>query len=394
MAGVGRIAIALAALAAGATDARAAGHTCEQVEAGAIAADGELDDWAGLARFRAGPADDAAVAIACAFDARALYVLIDVVDDELVRAGGRPATDDAVAVSLSASAAAPAVRFHVLPGARGRPRRAPGAPRWIRVDDTLTPRGYAVELAVPLGRLPGFGASTPVIAAEILVGDVDHDRRPPAGPYGLRGRLHFATHLPAYRGFLAATRLEPADLRLDTLVDVDAAPGTERVVAGGRFVGLLTDEFGFVELPASSPADVLAVEIVEPSPGRRLILTRTRQRGDNGWRELLVIWRIDGAGRFERLLAHEVGQELDGRRIVDRWAWVPAAGGRRGQRDLAIEVGEVVGWDAAAYARVGPSTDVTPLLTPFGGATAVTYRFDGDAVAGPTPAPPARRSRR
>ena len=41
----------------------------------------------------------------------------------------------------------------------------------------------------------------------------------------------------------SAAKLAVSDLRLDILAEVDGSPGTERVVAGGRFLGVLSDAF-------------------------------------------------------------------------------------------------------------------------------------------------------
>jgi hypothetical protein len=385
--------------------ALAAGHTCELGEPGLIEVDGALDDWRGLRAFRQGPAGDAEVSIRCASDARHLYLLVEVGDDEVVRTRAASARgEDSVTVSLAASSAARPLALRVFPETPTGRRRLTGVPGWIRVEDGLTARGYAIEVAVPLARLPGYGRSTPVLLAEVLAHDAD---RPTAMRIetvaGLRGRLHFSPHVEAYRAFLATTRLKAAELTIDELVDLDASPGTERVVAGGRFLGVLGDGFGFVELPATSAADVLSVKVLDPSAmGRPMVLSHTRQRGSNGSRELLIWWRVDGTGQLARALALEVAQELDGRSIRNRWSLVPAGSARRAGRrprrgalELRVEVTpeDVLGWDAAAYARVQPSADATPVMTPWAERTSVVYWFDGNAVLGPEPVTQARRRR-
>jgi hypothetical protein len=388
-------AAALLALAAAPRLAAAAGHTCQLVDSGVIEVDGAMDDWQGFGRYRKGPAGDADVSLRCAHDERTLYVMVDVVDDKVVRTRqARAAGEDSLTVSLAASSAAAPLRFRVFPGSPTGPRKLVGVPSWLRVEDTLTEGGYAIELAVPLARLPGHGRSTPVLLAEILVHDAD---RPAAiaidDTVGFRGRLHFSSHLPAYKGFLAATRLAARDLKLDQLIDLDASPGTERLVWGGRFVGVLSDGFGFLEIPATSPDDVLAVQVIDPSAtGRPLILTHSRQRGANGARELVIVWRLDGGGQFARVLGLEVAQELDGRAIRNRWELVAAGTARKSKKkpraralDLVVEAGEVTGWDPADHARVQPSTDVTPVLTPWGERAAAVYWFDGDVAMGPEP---------
>ena len=114
-----------------------------------------------------------------------------------------------------------------------------------------------------------------------------------------------------------------------------------------------------------------------------------------------MLWRLDGAGQFARALALEVAQELDGRSIANRWGLVPAGKRRKTKKrppasalDLVVEAGEVSGWDEAAYAQVAPSTDVTPIITPWSAAPAVVYWFDADVALGPEPLPPERKRRR
>src|SRR5688500_13408603 len=92
--------------------AHGAGHTCDAIEARAIEVGGAHDDWRGFAGFRAGPADDAAVTVRCAFDAARLFVVVDVVDDRLVRTRqGDPGGEDHVSFALAARTGGPRLAF-------------------------------------------------------------------------------------------------------------------------------------------------------------------------------------------------------------------------------------------------------------------------------------------
>ncbi|HEU5059783.1 MAG TPA: hypothetical protein VFU21_24800, partial [Kofleriaceae bacterium] len=195
------------------------------------------------------------------------------------------------------------------------------------------------------------------------------------------------------------------DLRLDTLANVDGLAGTERVVSGGRFLGVLTDEFAFVELPVESPADVRAVELVDfDGDGQSSILAHFRQAGGGGSRELVTVWNLNAQNQLAMSFGFEVAVELGERRLVNRWSLVPAGErrapdkGRRpkkGKRvpgqDIVVEVAaeDNQGWSPKTFAQVVPATDVRPIMTPWGsGRRAVVYYFDGETAmeAGALPA--------
>ena len=66
------------------------------------------------------------------------------------------------------------------PGTAGvRPRRGAGAggkqavPRGVRIEDSLRPRGFAVEVVIPLARLPGYSAGTAALRASLVFRDAD-----------------------------------------------------------------------------------------------------------------------------------------------------------------------------------------------------------------------------
>ena len=99
-------------------------------------------------------------------------------------------------------------------------------------------------------------------------------------------------------------------------------------MAGGRFLGVLTDSFAFIQLPLDSPGDLRRVEVIDfDGDGRSSLLAHYVERGGGGSREVVTVWRVNAAAELERALAFEVALELGGRVLHNRWSLVPAGCG-------------------------------------------------------------------
>lgn len=397
--------LTLAALVTAAAPARA-GHICDLVESGVLEVDADIGEWRDLKPLSRGRGDaGGSYEMRCGYDGKRLFVMVRVRDERVYRTGkGAAGTDDNLLLTLVAADGRSPWSLRFFPGTRGFKAKKEGG-RGVQVDDTLLEDGWALEASVPLSQIPGWGPSTPLLRGEVTYRDVDQPGGGVAATLRFRGSMHFSSHVPALRGFLVAAKLGVPGLRLDALADVDGLPGSERVVSGGRFVGVLTDAFGFVELPVTANADVLAVKLVDlTGNGRASILTHVRQRGGGGSREVVKVWSLGGGGQLQSALAFETALELGKRKLVNRWSLVPAGErrapdkpGRKKPRrlpgqDFVVEVADAdnVGWDAASFAQVVPSPDVRPILVPWGDRLAVVYYFDGETVAEATAAP-ARR---
>lgn len=392
--------LALVAALAAPSAASAAGHVCQRVADQTMSPDGMLDDWRGFRTRRVGSGADHSMKVRCAYDARNLYVALDVADDRVIRLGrGDRSREDSVSVRLGVPGSR-AVKLRAFPGTRGFEPMVKGAPRWAAVADSLQPRGFSVEIGVPLGRIPGWTRTLPAISADIRFTDVDSSKKVEGGAR-LRGRLHFSETFAVFKSFLQATGLSMGQLHLDTLADVDLGRGAERIVAGGDVIGVLSDSFVYMKLPVASPSDVLKVKVVNFSgTGRAQLLAHYRQHG-NGSRELVGVWSLGEGDRFEKLLALEVKKKLGESVIENSWSLVRTGEVRkqirgrqrpRGRWALLVEPGTAVGFDESSYHEM-PPTDAKPIRLPWRDGAAV-YWFDGDQLGGSAELPKAKERKR
>jgi hypothetical protein len=215
-----------------------------------LSIDGLLDDWPKAVLARAGVPSDGAVELRCSWDGGALALALDVKDDRLIRIPSGRGHEDGVELSIGAAGGRP-IRVAVLPGNQmAKPKIA--APPKVAVADSLQPRGFSIEARIPAAALPGLGASTPALAAKIVFRDSDQATGGDTTEIPLELSIELGDRKDLLDDFLRAAKLRRADVRMDTLADVDPdRAGKERVVAGGAVIGVLTDKFGFVTLPVA-----------------------------------------------------------------------------------------------------------------------------------------------
>lgn len=369
-------------------------HVCARVDGDTFSIDGMFDDWSGVNRgTRAGGRSrDAAMVLRCAYDDARLYLLVNVRDDKVIRTRQADAqAEDSVSIELSLREGAAPLKIRAFPGTpTGGPKRT-GAPAGAEVEDSLQEQGFSVEAALPWSRLDGWSPSAPALRARITFHDADRATERRVEDVGFTGTIELAHAVQSLRAFLAATKLSRDQIRVDVLADVDPGEGVERVVAGGKIVGVLSDTYTFLELPVRSAADVLAVQVIDfAGDGRAEIVAHYRQHGNGGSRDVVSVFKAQASG-FETSLAFEVRKQLGDRKLENRWRIVPAGQHRkvpakerkklRGH-DILIEVGPVVGWDEDSWEEQ-PATDVKPILLPWEDRTRAVYYFDGDvALAG------------
>jgi len=372
---------------------------CQLAEPGTIGVDGMLDDWEGVKPARINGKDkDHSFDVRCLTDGRKLALAIDVRDDALIRfAQATPKKrrgEDRIELSLAAGAAPLALALY--PGTEkiaprrllGSPDSTKKAPKWLAIEDTQQPQGWSIELELPLAKIAGWSASSPSIDATIAFQDADDYEARGAEPLAQTVTLTLGDKPQLLDRFLRDVRLKKKDVVLDAMADVDRShAGAERVVAGGKILGVIAEQYGYITLPVSSPADVLKVELVDlRGDGGRVVLTHLRQRGNGGVRELVAFWGVAG-GQIEQLFAVEVRKEADGNRLESRWQLVGAGtqSKRKGKarakgKELVVTALPATGWDEDSFEET-PAEDAEPIHLPWDAArSGGVYWLDGDTV--------------
>jgi hypothetical protein len=379
---------------------------CVSVTADFVTVDGLVEDWDEIeGRTFAARGADASYQVRCAQAGPHVFFAVHVRDDAVVRTGASGRGQDHLVVRIGPDRATAVSTLEVFPGTRGF---AP-VHRWrgknvaapARVADSLQADGWSFEAMLPVTQLSGWGRGTPALRTTIALHDADG-----AGDGSVveaRGTLSLVGGTEVYEGFLRAAQLSPARVRLDLLVDIDGAPGVERVIVGDRVIGVLSDEYRYIVLPVERASDVIDVRVVDlAGAGKVSVLAQYRQHGNGGSRDVVGVWNLRPMGELARTLAIEVRKQLDDRLLVNDWELVRKIGKRKGRRtgksrrggdgagtgfDLVVRVGEVQGWDEASWAE-WPAEDARPILTPWGDRQSAVFHFEEDSSFGGESADP------
>lgn len=363
--------------------AHAKGAICERVQNDMFSVDGMMDDWEAFKNTRFGSGSDAQLDVRCAYDQEKLYIAVQAADDRVVR--GKK--DDKISFSLR-SGTGRALSFSVLPGTKRSARKVVGLPRYVQLEDSLQSRGFSVELAIPLRKISGWSATLPYLRASILFHDSDGPGK--TRRVGMsRGKLHFSDAASTYKQFMKTTGLKNRDIRLDKLVDIDPGAGAERLIIGGKVMGVLGTSFSYMGLPIASPKDLLRARVVRfDGSGRHAVLTELRQHGNGGSRDVVIIWFANGNGGFDAALTVETRKQRGDAFIANTWSLVPRGKHREGKKkrrmrgvDLLVRVGEGEGFTESNF-REAPAPDAKSILTPWGEQQSALYYLEGSVAYG------------
>ncbi|MDB4955499.1 MAG: hypothetical protein JWO36_3068 [Myxococcales bacterium] len=330
---------------------------CDDSSTADLSIDGLLDDWkANQVLARAG-GNGGVAELRCSWDGTALGLALDIKDDRVVRVRGK-GDEDHVTVSLAAGGKP--VTVVAYPG-NAIAKSKLSAPRRVLVADSLQPKGFSIELRVPAAALPGFSASTPSFELHVVFHDSDQATGGEAIDVTIDGAIELGDRKDLLDDFLKTVKLRRSDIKLDTLAELDPdRKGKERIVAGGTVIGVLTDQFAFVTLPAQKPSDVRSIALLPlGNRGQQVVSAIVRQTGNGGARDLLMLWTV-WSGQLQPLGQIEARKELGGNVLEVEWKIVKGKAGP----ELVVTPKPAIGLSAETW-NEAPADDADPILLPW-----------------------------
>ncbi len=376
------------------TAARAQAGTairCDDLSTADLSIDGLLDDWPKAALIKAGSPTDGQVELRCSWDGTAFALSLDIKDDRLIRVRRGKAHEDHVTITISAGGKP--VVIDAFPGNSMAKARIVKPPRVVAAD-SLQPRGFSLEVRVPGGTIAGLSGSTPSLDVGIVFHDSDQATGGDDTDVAMPLTIELGDRKDLLEDFLRSVRLKRSDVKLDQLANLDPdRKGNERIVAGGTVIGVLTDQYAFVSLPAASAADVRKVELLPLGAGNQKVVSAVvRQSGNGGSRDLLMLWTV-WSGQLQPLGQIEIRKVMGGNTLETGYT---IGKGKKGP-ELRVAPKPAIGWTADTW-NEEPASDADPILLPWdptkGG---IAYTLRGAELSRrdlPAPKKPRRGRRR
>ncbi|HEY5925727.1 MAG TPA: hypothetical protein VIV11_28770 [Kofleriaceae bacterium] len=338
-----------------------------------LSIDGLLDDWRDKhVLTRVGAPADGAVEVRCAWDGKAIAFAFDIKDDRVIRVKG--GKEDHVTLSLAAGARP--VVVDVYPGnSMAKPKIT--KPARVEAADSLQPKGFSVEVMIPAGAIADFSPGTTSFALELVFHDSDAATGGDLTPVAIKQPIELGDRKDMLDDFLMTVRLKKTDIKLDTLVELEPdRKGKERLIAGGTVIGVLTEQYAYVSLPAASADDVKKVELMPLGPkGQQIVSAIVRQTGNGGSRDLLMLWTV-WSGQLQPLVNIEVRKEMSGNVLEATWKLVKG----KKATELVVEPKPAVGFTAATFNEV-PAGDSDSIVLPWDAERAgVAYTLKGAEI--------------
>ena len=334
---------------------------CENIATSDFSIDGLLDDWkSSPIAARIGAAPDGAMAVRCAWDGTHVALSVDVTDDRVVRVGSGHGHEDHVSFALGAGGRP--LRVDVYPGNAIAKPRVVGA--GAEVGDSLQPHGFSVELRAPAAAIPGFSGSTPAIKLGVTFHDADRATGGDDTDVTLATQIELSERKDLVDDFLHTVHLAKSDITMDQLADVDPdRKGKERIVAGGNAIGIITDQFAYVTMPARPTK----IELVPLGPrGQQLIAATVHEAGGGGSRDVLMLWTV-WSGQLQPVKNIEIRKEMAGSVLACSW--------KVEKGKLVVKAEAPVGFTPETW-NEEPAQDADSILLPWQTASAI-YTLKG-----------------
>jgi len=346
------------------------GNRCDMLPTADLMIDGLLDDWRDKnVLARVGAPADGSVEVRCAWDGKAIAFALDIKDDRVVRVKG--GHEDHVTLALAAGGKP--VLVDVFPGnSMAKPKIT--KPGRVEAADSLQPKGFSVEIAIPTAAIPEFSPATPAFSLDLVFHDSDAATGGDTTPVPVKQPIELGDRKDLLDDFLTTVRLRKTDIKLDTLVELEVErKGKERLIAGGTVIGVLGEQFAYVTLPAAAPDDIKKIELLPLGPrGQQVISALVRQTGNGGSRDLLMLWTV-WSGQLQPLVNIEVRKELGGNVLDTTWKLV------KGKKvtELVVEPKPALGFTPETFNEV-PAGDSDSILLPWDAERAgIAYSLKG-----------------
>jgi hypothetical protein len=352
--------------------ARGGELSCPPSELGTTTLDGLTDDWSDVDGVEVGSGDnDRSLRVKCTVEGDKMFLLFDVRDDYLVRTKSTRSGEDHLELALGGA------RVRLYPGDAAQLRTEilpPAAARGWRAASALQAHGWAVELAVPLERIPGFRPGAPQVPFKVTFADCDSKAAlKTEATIAFTGPIAFVAGTTALDSFLSGVKLTRSDIYWDQPVALAHKSGG-RMVMAGRYLAAITDAYTYIELPFAGRKDLKDARLVDlAGDGRQALAVRYVERDDTSQREVLAVFRAVGDEEIRRVFAAEVGKRVGAQTLTTRVSFVR----RKRATDLVLEPEPPVGFTQANY-HESEATDMIPILLPWGDDRRAVYQFSGD----------------
>jgi hypothetical protein len=356
--------------------ARAADLPCPPADPGTTTLDGLTDEWSDIPGVEVGGEDlNRSFTAKCTVEDHMLFLLVDVRDNYFVRTKQMKPGEDHLELMLGThmplkifAGDAAKLPTKIVAGKGGK------GPKGWKAIAALQERGWAVELAIPLGQIPGYRSGAPQIPLSLAFADCDSKAQlKTEETISLRGQIAFAEGASALDGLLGTLKLKRSDIFFDRPVTLGRRSGA-RLIMAGRYLAALTDSYTYLELPFRDRRDLKDTKLVDlAGDGREALVLRYVERGSGGSREVLAVYRVVGESEIRRSFAAEVSKAVGAQRLDTKVTYQK----RKRATDIVLDAAPAVGFTQASY-HEAEASDIIPILLPWADDHHAIYQFAGD----------------